>query len=201
MSNKIIKYIKKNTKKNLSDLEINDYLDKPRTWYFGLSINEFLKINPEDNEKIVLKNLKESYFLENIIFEELVKPKVNLKVGEIYYDSMAGLCVITQLFEADESKRGFNGCEIGRYERLRIPGRSFVLHDNSRVKFRLATDKDIVEYLIEELNMFNLGNSDNGDSCVLTINEDSLYISGEEFIYLNKEQALKLKALLNREIN
>ena len=200
MSTKIIKYIKKNTKRELTDLEISDYLEKPRTWSQGLSINEYVKLNPKNNERLVLKVLKEWYYLESILFEESA-PKVKFEVGEIYYDSMVGLCVITRFFEADETKRGFYGCEIGRFEKLSIPGKSFTLYDNGRTKFRPVTDKDIHEYLLSELTMFSLGNSDTGDSCMLSVNEDSIYISGEEFVYLNKAQARKLKELLNREIS
>lgn len=126
---------------------------------------------------------------------------VELKVGELYYDSMNGLCMITDLYKADENKRGFNGCDIGRYERIRIPGRSFILYDKRSINLRLASDENIIEYLLDELSTFSLGNIYLDDSSILTISDEGIYISGkEEFLHLNKTQTRKLKELLNREI-
>lgn len=148
-----------------------------------------------DNENKI--NLDLEQFFKDITSP----PKIKLEVGELYYDTMAGLCIVTELFEADENKRGFHGCEIGRYGRLRIPSRSFILYDDSRMRFRLATDKDIIEYLSDEMTTFNLGNNGVGDSRILSVNTDGIYISGDEFISLNKDQARKLRELLNREID
>jgi hypothetical protein len=154
--------------------------------------------SPVDNElSKVAKFLKD--FNDQTNFSN--RQKVKLELGELYYNPMSGLCVITRLFEADESKRGYHGCEIGRYERLRIRSRSFTLYDDKDPKFRLASDKDIIEYLVDELNQFNLGKSSNGDSCILSITEDGIYISGDEFVSLNKEQVRRLKEWLSREVD
>lgn len=68
MNKKIIKYIKRHLKIridiDLTDQQIKKFLEKPRTWYHGLSINEFLVLNPKVNEHIVLENLRQMYYGE-----------------------------------------------------------------------------------------------------------------------------------------
>lgn len=64
MSKKIVRYIKKNSDRKVTESEIKKFLDKPMDMYFGLSTYEFLRLNPKVNEKIVLENLRQMFFGE-----------------------------------------------------------------------------------------------------------------------------------------
>jgi hypothetical protein len=123
--------------------------------------------------------LKEKYYL------------YGLKVGELYYNTLHGLGVITKLFQEPEVR--LNGDKlIGEIQYFRMKTRNLTFTNNTRLT--LATDTEILDYL----NEVNLNLTDGA-----MVSFDPEYVSiidsyGQ--VMLTRTAALKLKEILNREL-
>jgi hypothetical protein len=117
----------------------------------------------------------------------------NPTLGELYYDTLNGLFVVTELHEPVEHK--YKECNvIGKAEYL---SRCFSIINLTDYKdYRLATDADIIEFIL-----YGLCNHDIGNGNKIAIHKEAVYISNkEEWISLTPNEAIELKEILNREL-
>ena len=115
----------------------------------------------------------------------------DFKIGELYTSSRLGLFIVTNLFPINFVPNE----QIGTCERLNFGDRVYKLYNDTRI--RQATDSDIEEYLLNKLTKFDLNKQD-----FVTIEVSGITVFGEEeAVYLNKAAALKLREILNRELN
>ena len=120
---------------------------------------------------------------------------MKLKVGELYSNPMLGLCIITNIYDRSQlSNDDLYFGQIGTLERVGFGDRVYKLYTDT--KLREATDSDIKEHLLNKMTRFELD-----DKSSVFVDNEYLFISDQhETITLNKEAALKLKEILNREL-
>jgi hypothetical protein len=117
-----------------------------------------------------------------------------LKVGELYVSARLGLFIITNLYTERTFTRNHVD-QIGTCERLNFGDRVYKLYNDTRI--REATDSDIEEYILNKLTKFDLNEQD-----FVTVDESGVTVySDQEAVFLNKDAALKLRDILNRELN
>ena len=116
---------------------------------------------------------------------------MDLKIGELYTSSRLGLFIVTNLFPINFVPNE----QIGTCERLNFGDRVYKLYNDTRI--REANDSDIEEFLLFQLNRFPLNIE---ESVIIDENGISIF-ADQEAVYLNKDAALKLKEILNRELN
>jgi hypothetical protein len=141
-------------------------------------------------------NMTEGCYIYGRDQNNIIKNK-DLKVGELYFDAIRGLCVVTELF-APREERYSN--LIGKYEKIRT-GRLINLYDNSNISFRVASDDDIVNFIAESLTSFNLYEPDVGNFLSIKLDHDGIYLTNnDESVFLDRKQTLYLRTILSREI-
>jgi hypothetical protein len=113
--------------------------------------------------------------------------------GEMYYDTLHGLLVMTELHEPIKHK--YKECNvIGKAEYLNRTGSEVIITDYK--DYRIATDSDVIEYLLNNMCCHDIGNGNK-----ISIHIEAVYISNkDEWISLTPIEAFELKAILNREI-
>lgn len=119
----------------------------------------------------------------------------NLKLNTIYKGSMLNFVYLTKPEENDSSHPIF-GKPLFIWNSL-FSRRSGIVYENPRHDFRFTevSDQDIINELVE-LSMREDINEKT--SANITI-DGNLYLSGDEqFIWLDKDEALKLKDYLNK---
>lgn len=120
---------------------------------------------------------------------------MKLEVGELFYIPMSGICVLTEKYP--EGSRYYNDVIIGTFCRLGFGSRVYKLYEDTKVYN--VTDKMIKDFLLEEMCRFELSNE-----AGITISYGDFEGIGIydqlEGIYLNKQEALKLREILNREL-
>ena len=118
---------------------------------------------------------------------------MELKVGELYTSPRLGLFTITNLYPGNTEYD-----QIGTCERIAFGNRVYKLYPDDR--FRLATDYDITGFLLDQLTNFHLDKESgvqihSGDSF-----EGLSLFDRTEGIFLSKTAALKLRDILNKEL-
>jgi hypothetical protein len=121
---------------------------------------------------------------------------MELEVGELYTSSRLGLFVIKELYDRSEIIYDTHlNNQIGTLERLNFGDRVYKLYNDDRI--RKANDSDIMDFILSKLTTHDLNGHD-----FLVIDESGVTVFGDqEAVYLNKKSAMKLKELLNRELN
>lgn len=126
------------------------------------------------------------------------------KVGELFYDTVQGLCCVTEL-----DPQSIDVCSkpalpdpwgkanrIGKYVRM-LDNKTYLLYKKPR--HHSATDEDIIEYLTN--TMLNFTISDNV-AVTLYKNCELVYLSDDrESIAIHQDNISKIIEVLNRELN
>lgn len=115
---------------------------------------------------------------------------MDFKVSEIYYDARRLSLVYLESTQTDS-----DGCVKGNFITLRTNFKYRTLI-SGETKFREPADADYIQFLEDKLTKFDLGKT------YLCISEDGIFMAeyDGEYISLNPEEAIKLKEILNKEI-
>ena len=121
---------------------------------------------------------------------------MEFKIGELYYNSMLGVCVITDVYPKEgRSNSPIHGERLGVFQRLNNNKAEYTLYSTS--KFREIQDADIIDYLSYRLCTIELEKGID-----ISFSDDGILIGKDDnCVSLNKEQTLILREILSREIN